>query len=99
MPFLSDIRMTEFYSQTNDVLVVYYQDIQRYAQITFSLLDQNLIDYDQALLKIRTKLYDAYDKIHGFLLPIERKVDRFNRQVLASLQVEEGITLYFEFFV
>lgn len=79
--------MKESHSHTNEFLVVFYQEIQRYAQITFSLLRQKLIDYDQALQKIRTKLYDAYDRIHGFLMPLERKVIRFNRQVLATLQV------------
>lgn len=79
--------MSVFYSFVNDHLVKYYQEIQKYTQITISLLKQNLLDYEQALFKIRTKLYDAYNEIHGFLVPLERKVDRFNKQVLASLQV------------
>ena len=83
--------MKEFYSHTNDFLVGFYQEIQRYAQITFSLFQQKLLDYDQALYKIRAKLYDVYDLIHGFLLPIERKVQRFNKQVLATIQVYNSL--------
>ena len=79
--------MTKFYSFVNDVLIEYYQNIQRYAQITISLLQQKLIDYEQALCKIRTKLYDSYNQIYEFVSPIDRQVDRFNNQVLASLKV------------
>ena len=84
---LEHTKMSVFHSFVNDHLVKYYQDIQNYTQITISLLKQKLLDYEQALFKIRTKLYGAYNEIHGFLVPLERKVDRFNKQVLASLQV------------
>ena len=78
--------MTKFYSVVNEILIKYYQDIQRYAQITISLLQQNLLDYDQALCKIRTKLYDSYNQIYEYVMPLDRKVERFNNQVLATLK-------------
>lgn len=80
--------MKSFLSPLNDFLVGYYQNIQKYIQITLSLLQQDLLDYEQALCKIRTKLYESYNQIHGYLLPLERKVERYNNQVLASLKVK-----------
>ena len=78
--------MTKLYSAVNDVLIEHYQNIQRYAQITISLLQQDLIDYEQALCKIRTKLYESYNLIYESVMPLDRKVERFNKQVLATLK-------------
>ena len=77
--------MTKTYSYVNEVLIEYYQSVQRYAQITISLLQQNLLDYEQALCKIRTKLYESYNQIYEFVVPLDRKIERFNKQVLATL--------------
>ena len=79
--------MRQFLSPINDFLIKYYHDIQKYIQITTSLLKQDILDYEQALSKIRTKLYESYNQIQEFLAPIERKFERFNNQVLISLQV------------
>ena len=51
------------------------------------MLEQGFLDIEQAAARIRTKIYELYNQVYELLQPLERKVARYNQQVLASLSV------------
>ena len=74
-------------SPMNDFLVDLYVEADRYIKITGSLLSRGLMDFDQAVCGVRTKLYTLHDHVYDLLGPLDRKLDRFDNQVLYSLSV------------
>lgn len=80
----------------NDFLVDLYGEADRYIKITGSLLSRGLLDFDQAVCGVRTKIYTLHDLVYDLLGPLNRKLDRYDGQVLYSLSVI--IFLYSRFY-
>ena len=81
--------MVRFLSHTNDFLVSLFNLAQRYIFTATSLLRRGALDFDQTVVKVRTKIYELYNQVYELLQPLERRLSRFNHQVLASLSVNE----------
>lgn len=79
--------MLELHLPTCDFIVPFYDRLTRYSDITFSLAKQHLIDYDDALYKIRLELYGLHNQIYKLVLPLKRRMTRYNSQINASRQV------------
>ena len=79
--------MLELHYPTNDFLVAFYDRAARYYSITTSLLSQGFLSYDEALMKIRLEIYGLHNQIYKLLLPLERRLSRFNVQIDRSLKV------------
>ena len=71
----------------NDFLVDLYNEADRYIKITGNLLSRGLLDFEQAVCGVRAKLYTLHDLVLDLLAPVNRKLDRFDNQVLYSLSV------------
>ena len=83
--------MLDLHLSTCDFIIPFYHRAQRYINITASLLKQGILDYDQALCKIRTEIYGLHDQIYRILLPLERKISRFTAQI----DLADKVVLYF----
>ena len=79
--------MLDLHQPTSDFILPFYYRAQRYQEIAYSLLSKGLIEYSDAICKIRAELYALHAQIYSLLLPLERKIARFNYQINVSKQV------------
>ena len=79
--------MLDLHLPTCEFIVPFYHRAQRYINITASLLKQGVLDYNQAVCKIRTELYGLHNQIYQLLLPLERRIARFNTQIDLATEV------------
>ena len=87
--FLVCVRMLELHYPTNDFLVAFYDRAMRYYSVTVSLLSQGLLSYEDALVKIRMEIYGLHNQIYKLLLPLNRRLSRFDSQIDRSLKVSD----------
>ena len=73
--------MLELHESTCDYVIPFYERAQRYMNLSISLLKQGFLKRDETLTKIRIELYGLYNHILQLLLPLERRLGRFDSQI------------------
>ena len=79
--------MHDLHIPTSEFIEGFYARANRYMSITYSLLSKGLLDHEDAIAKIRFEIYALHHQIHDLVLPLERKLARFERQIELSRQV------------
>ena len=72
---------------TCDFVIGFYDHATRYISITAQLYRTRFIDYETAVAKIRSTLYFLHDQVHALLDSVTKKLNRFNGQIHATLNV------------
>ena len=79
--------MLELHLPTNDFLVAFYERASRYYSLTVDLLSKGCLDYENAIVKIRMEIYGLHNQIYKLLLPLIRRLTRFDLQISRALEV------------
>lgn len=90
--------MHEIHQPTSDFILPFYYRASRYIEITCTLLSKGLIDFSEAICKIRTELYALHAQVYHLVLPLDRKISRFNHQIEMSSKVSVSIFVFFHAF-
>ena len=87
--------MLDLHLPTCDFIIAFYDRVTRYTEITFSLARQGLLEYEDALCKVRMEIYGLYNQIFKLVLPLRRRIERYNAQVQASHKVILKLYLFY----
>ena len=76
--------MLELHESTCDFAIIFYQHAERYIHLTASLLKQGLLDRSRAIKNTHHELQLLHNQILHQLLPLERRLARFDGQIKAA---------------